>query len=366
MSLTHAFDLLRSPPDETPPVVAIIGGTRTVRTWVLNALCKSASQEDSEPQEYMEESDLTVLEGETATWAQVNDDLSTASLFFSGARRTVLLRDADDFVSAHRPQLTDYVASPGDAGRLLLDVERMPGNTNLYKAIKKSHLVIPCATPSSGGRSPTPDAAKLSEFLIEFVAPRHRAVIDKPAALLLVDWLGDDVGMLDTEIARLAVYLDPGETITVDLVREVTSGWKGQTIWNIVDAAASGDAASALVHLDRLMSGGEPPIALLPQMSWAIRRLGVAMSVYNHAARAGRKITLGDALKQSGFRGSAHDMRQAEKQLNQLGRARATRLLPWLLSADLRLKSSHSMPGRDRFVLEEMFVKMASAKTRST
>ncbi len=77
---------------------------------------------------------------------------------------------------------------------------------------------------------------------------------------------------VDSEIAKLAVYLPRNGTINESLVREVTLGWRGKSIWDTSDAAAGGQAAEALKHLEKLMIGGERPIALLPQLSWSLRR----------------------------------------------------------------------------------------------
>jgi DNA polymerase-3 subunit delta len=52
-------------------------------------------------------------------------------------------------------------------------------------------------------------------------------------------------------------------------------------------------------------------------------------------------------------------LEKAERQLVQLGRARASRLYRWLLEADLALKGSHSSPPKARFVLEHLFARMA-------
>ena len=66
--------------------------------------------------------------------------------------------------------------------------------------------------------------------------------------------------MPDSEIAKLrALYLEPGGSIDESLVREIVTGWQGKTVWEINDAIAAGNASDALKHLDKLMSGGQPP-----------------------------------------------------------------------------------------------------------
>ena len=122
-----------------------------------------------------------------------------------------------------------------------------------------------------------------------------------------------------------------------------------QLMRQITDAIAAGDAAEALRQLDKLISGGQKPIALLPQIAWALRRLGMATAVVEHRERLGRHCPLEEALASAGVH---RDVGQAASQLKTLGRARARQILPWLLDADLRLKGTHSTEGRDRFLLE--------------
>jgi DNA polymerase-3 subunit delta len=77
-------------------------------------------------------------------------------------------------------------------------------------------------------------------------------------------------------------------------------------------------------------------------------------------------MALRDALLQAGFRPWPADaLAAAEKQLIQLGRDRAGRLLQWLLEADLAMKGSHSSSDRARFVLEMLFLRQAKRQQPS-
>ncbi len=347
MPLHHAFELLTNPKaDELPGVILLIGSDSTLRSW-----CRAVVSGDA---------DLTEAEGETAMWPDLRDDLSTASLFSFGERRTVVVRGGDALVKRYRADLEDYVAAPRSSGRLILEIETLASNTRLYKAAKKEGWIVDCKSPViKSGRSTRPDQTRMRQFLMEFIAPRHQCTIKKGAADRLVDLVGDDIGMLNTEMAKLAVHLKVGGEINEPLVNDVVAGWQGKTMWDIVEAAASGNAAEALQHVDRLLTSGQRPIALLPQLSWSLRRLGMATAALEAAEQRGVKISITEALKRSGFRGGPQDLQKAEQQMRQLGRERARRILPWLLEADLKLKGSHSSDGPDRWILEELFLKLA-------
>ena len=344
MSLTHAFEHLQQ--SEHPPadVTAVFGSDATLRCWVINGLTS--------------DTDVSQFDGDTARWSDVRDELATASLFDAGGTRSVILRQADTFVSDHRPELEAYLAKPGATSRLILELESLAANTRIYKQLAARHLLVACGTSPDAKTGVT--AASRRKFLTGYVAGRHQVKLAGAAADALIEMLGDDIGMLETEIAKLALYRDRGETIDEALVREVVAGWQGKTVWQITDAVAAGDAAEALRQLDKLMSGGQPPIALLPQIAWGLRRLGMATAVVEHRERSGRPWKLDEALSAAGVHRPA-DVGRAKTQLKGLGRERARQLLPWLLDVDLRLKGTHSADGRDRFLLEQLVVRLAKA-----
>ncbi len=342
MTLIHAFDLLGHPPASAPAVAAIFGSDSGLRSWSLAELTRDG--------------DVTQFDGETVRWADLRDDLATASLFDFGDKRTIAVRRADKFVSDHRAELEKFVAAPSDASRLILELDTLASNTKLYKAIEKDHLVVACS--SSVDKKSGVTAVKRRKFLTDFLGKRHQTKLTAGAADLLVELLGEEMGMLDTEIAKLALYGEPGSTIDEALVHDVVAGWQGKTVWQITDAIASGDAAEALRQLDKLMSGGQKPIALLPQVSFSLRRLGMATAIVLHREAMGRAVQLDDALSSAGIRWPA-ELQRAKGQLKGLGRPRGKKLLEWLLDADLRLKGTHSADGRDRFLLEHLVVRLA-------
>ncbi|TWT53095.1 DNA polymerase III subunit delta [Rubripirellula amarantea] len=344
MTLIHAFEFLPKPPESYPDVVGVFGNDAALRCWVMQAISAAG--------------DVTEFDGDTAKWSDLRDDLATASLFDMGDKRTIVIRGADKFLSNHRSEIEKYVAKPGGASRFVLELDSLASNTRVYKSINKEFLLVACGNAADSKIGVT--AATRRKFLTGYVAKRHETKLGKEAADALVEMLGEETGMLDTEIAKLALYKDVGEAIDETLVRDVVEGWQGKTVWQITDAIAAGDAAEAIKQLDKLMSGGQKPIALLPQIAWSLRRLGMATAVVQHREREGRSWQLEDALASAGINRPS-DIQRAKSQLKGLGRARAKELLGWLLDADLRLKGTHSAEGRDRFLMEQLVMKLAKS-----
>ncbi len=345
MSVTHAYEFLVSPPADSgaQSVAAVFGGDATLRAWSIAALTPS--------------SDVSQVEGDTAQWSDLRDDLATASLFDIDGKRTIVIRGADKFVSEHRSELEAFIAKPADTSRLMLELNSLASNTRIYKALARDHALVACSSGADKKLGVT--AASRRKFLTSYVAPRHQAKLAASAADALVEVLGDDIGLLDTAIAKLALYCEVGKTIDETLVHEIVAGWQGKTVWQITDAIAAGDAAEALKQLDKLFSGGQRPIALLPQIAWSLRRLAMAMAVVDHRERTGRSWKMEEVLSAAGVR--PHEISRATNHLKALGRERARQLLPWLLEADLRLKGTHSAEGRDRLMLEQLVLRLADA-----
>ncbi|MBB3207515.1 DNA polymerase-3 subunit delta [Rhodopirellula rubra] len=346
MPKQHAFEYVAgtTPTTAGDSLAIIYGNDATLRRWAMETL--------------IGDGDWTQFDGETTRWSDLKDDLATASLFDfdAGDKRTLAVRSADKFVSGNRTELEKYVAAPGDSTRFVLELESLASNTRLYKAADKNHLLVACGNATDTKQGVT--AATRRKFLTGYVASRHKVKLAAGAADALIEILGEEIGMLDTEIAKLALYVDVGGKIEEPLVRDVVAGWQGKTVWQITDAIAGGDAAEALRQLDKLFTGGQKAIALLPQISWSLRRLGMATTIIEHRERCGRPWQFEDVLGLAGIRRPA-EIQSAKKQLQTMGRPRAKQLLGWLLDADLRLKGTHSADGRDRFMLEQLVLRLA-------
>lgn len=352
---THAFDFLASPKTlPTTAVCIVFGDEPFLKRLALKELCHRTLGDDEDDMPF------TRFEGKTAEWRDVLDELSTASLF-GGGPRLAAIEQADDFVSRHRGQLEEYVAKPKSTGMLVLEVNTWQSNTRLFKAIAKSGLQIECRAPEiSRGKRKVLDEDRLCRWLIAWSKTEHDAALHPKAVDLLLEMVGPEFGLLDQEIAKLALFAGRGGTITDTMVRDVVGGWRTKTTWELIDAAADGDASEALRQLDRLLQAGEHPVALLGQIAWSLRRFATATRIIEQSECGARRIRLRDALEQAGFhKWPARVLENAERQLIQLGRQRAGQFHRWLLETDLSLKGSHSSPERARFVLEQLFLRMS-------
>jgi DNA polymerase-3 subunit delta len=350
----HAFDFLESNGLKLAPVYVVFGedaflaklAVRRVRTMALGG------DSDDVPD--------AVFDGADAQWRDVNDELSTVSLF-GGERRVVEISDADTFVSAHRGKLEEYVQRPSSTSVLLLRVKSWPATTRLYKLIEEAGTAVDCGPPTKpSGRSKQLDSKRVLDWIVARCEMVQRAKLTRPAAEELLELIGFELGRIEQELAKLATYVGEGGSISADTVAEVVGGWRAKTTWELLDAATEGDADEALRQLDRLLHSGESVQAIFGAMSWSLRRFADATRIVQRMEREGKRINLPAALEQAGFRKWPRQaIESAERQLRQIGRERAGKLYRWLLDLDLALKGTHATPDRARFALEQMIVRLS-------
>ncbi len=319
-------------PGKVQPVYALHGDEDFLKRQVLSAL---QARVLGEPGEAL---GLSVHAGDKAAFATVHDELQT--LPFLSPRRLVVVENADPFVTRHRAALEKYVAGPSATGVLVLDVKTWPANTKLARLLDGSATLV-CKTPA---------AHRLPDWCVRRAASAYGKQLSAPAAQLLVDLIGPEMGQLDQELAKLAAAAGDGAKIDAGDVDRLVGASREETTWKVFDAVGGGRPAEALAILDRLFEQGEDPMRVLGAFSMQLRRLAQAYRL----TQQGRPLAA--ALTDAGFPPFA--VKGGEQQLRHLGRRRAERLYDWLLETDMGMKGSSPLPPRT--LLERLVVRLAS------
>jgi DNA polymerase III delta subunit len=174
------------------------------------------------------------VEGEKAELAEVLDELRSFAMF--GGAKVVVVRDADEFLSRYREQLEDYVAAPSDSGTLILRLTSLPKNQRIYKAIDKLGGIEPCDPPKD-----------LAKWAIERARAAHKVALTPDAAHMLVDLIGDDLGRVDNELAKLAIDAEGTKgPIGPEKVAGSVAFQREQEMWDMTNELAAGEPAAAL------------------------------------------------------------------------------------------------------------------------
>ncbi|MEI8381619.1 MAG: DNA polymerase III subunit delta [Planctomycetota bacterium] len=325
----HAVEFMKQPPQQIPPVVVLTGSQRHLKQSVLAILKKAVIDDD--------DSSLTVFNSSNTDLQSLTDELRTISMW--GDRRLVILEDADDFVTKYRGGLEKYVEKPAKKSVLVLDVKTWTKTTRLAKQVAASGLDVECSELKG---------VQLLKWLQDTARDSYQQSLDRDAAVLLVELIGEQLGMLDQELSKLASYVGAGAKIGVDDVRKLVGGWRTETTWAMTDAVRDGDLGFAVNALDQLLTAGEAPLKLLGGISYVFKKLAQATDL-------SRTMPLDQAMRQVGVFPQAIGPSTAF--LRRIGRNRAEQILHVIRATGGGLKGSNSLP--DRMQLEKLLVELA-------
>jgi DNA polymerase-3 subunit delta len=282
---------------------------------------------------------LTVYTGDKLDFSTVRNDLDT--LPFLAPCRVVVVESADPFVTAHRPQLEQYVTKPSSIGVLVLEAKAFPETTKLAKALPDAAKVACKAPPPY----------KLPAWCVEWAKARHGKKLAADAAEALVDLVGTGMGLLDQELGKLSGALGAKPAIAAADVVKLVGRSKAADVFRIMDAVGEGRPGEALSILEDLFAEGEDPMAVLGPLTAQLRKL----------AAVGRFVTeglpLGEAMTAAKVPNWDKARQSCEKQLKHLGRRRLEKLTEWLTEINIGLKGGVALP--ERVQVERLVVALA-------
>jgi DNA polymerase-3 subunit delta len=278
-----------------------------------------------------------VYAGDKATFAEIFDELDTVPFFYP--RRLVLVENADQFVTRWRAELEKKIERLPATGVLMLDVKTWQSTTRLAKMVDSAATIV-CKAPTS---------YKLPHWCSEWAQARYGKQLPAPAASLLVDLVGAEMGQLDQELLKLATYVGDRKRIDAGDVDRLVGNSRAENVWKTFDALAAGDAKAALAILDRLFEQGEEPFLILGAFSKQLRQLAQATRLTTHG------LSLTAALEKVGIHSFA--VQRAEQLARHLGRRRLEQLFDWLLQMQMDLRGGSLLPERTLF--ERFLLKLA-------
>lgn len=284
------------------------------------------------------EVDVISFDGQSAQVADVLDECRSFGLMQQ--HKLVVVDNADQLVKeAARPLMERYAESPCEEATLLLRCDKWNSGKNLDGAIGRVGVMCPCDGVGSG------DAVA---WIGRNCKARHGSAIDRPAAQLLVDRLGPDLGRIDSELGKLAVSAD---RITTDLVAELVGVSRTENPWEIQSVLLSGDAP-AILHYLRLVLDNAPRDAHIPVI---FAYADLAKKLHGMAVAHAQRVSPQSAAGRLRLWGPARD---ALIQVAPRLRPRRTQaLLRECVEADQGLKSGLGEPHR---VLERLGLRFAT------
>jgi DNA polymerase-3 subunit delta len=288
---------------------------------------------------------LSVHAGDKAVWAAVHDDLQT--LPFLSPRRLVVVENADPFVSRERSRLERYIGDhpPGSAppsGILVLELNSLPATTRLAKLLGDAGAIV-CKAPKTEA---------LPRWCAEWASAQYGKTLPEPAARLLVDLVGPEMGLLDQELNKLSAAVGSASRIEAGDVDQLVGSRRTEDVWKIFDLIGAGQVGASLDMVNQLLDQGEEPLRLLGAFGYQLRRLAQAARLTTQG------VPISEALEKAGVWPGAR--RQAEQQMRHLGRRRLDSLYDWLLETDFGIKGASPLPPRTQ--IERLIVRLARGR----
>ena len=193
-------------------------------------------------------------------------------------RRLVWVRSAEALftgTAATIATLLTYLEQPDPSTCLLLHAnDTVDRRSKLYKTLEKKAVVVEFKTPAD---------RELAPFIVAHVKEKGRTIASD-AAHYLADSIGRDLGLLDTTIERLTLFVAAPATITTEDVRACVPHLRAHTVWELTDAVADRNAAAALSHAHDLMAQGEPALRILALIADRIRKLLIGKAARSSGA----------------------------------------------------------------------------------
>ncbi|RKX24421.1 MAG: DNA polymerase III subunit delta, partial [Candidatus Zixiibacteriota bacterium] len=87
--------------------------------------------------------------------------------------------------------------------------------------------------------------------------------IEPEARDMLVELVAGNRGAIETEVAKLIDFVEPGQTVSTDDVRSVAAGFQVYTVFGLMDEIVRGDRIAALRSLKRLLTEGTSATGML-------------------------------------------------------------------------------------------------------
>jgi DNA polymerase-3 subunit delta len=181
---------------------------------------------------------LLAVDGDEAVIADVLDELRT--LPFLADKRVVAVRGADEFISRYRDILEGYFEKPSATGILVLTVSSWDARTRLARKLPAVGRLLETTQPRRW---------ELPAHLARHAAEKHKVKLDRDAAELLVELIGEELAQLHNEVEKLVLFARGEKVIRLAHVEALVGRSHVYGAFEVIDALVAGDAGRAVTRL---------------------------------------------------------------------------------------------------------------------
>jgi len=204
---------------------------------------------------------LTVVHGRDLKGHELVDQARTLPVFAS--RRLVVIRNAHEASAEQMEAFSAYLENPVPETFLLVTAATVDKRRKFFQKFAQVGEVI--------------EFKRLYENqLPQFIRDRARdagRTFTGPALKLFCRRVGNNLAEVMGELDKLTSYVGEREYFEEEDVAEVVSDTRVESVFALTDAIGSGDRATALRLLQRLLDDGQPPLVILSMLVRHFRQL---------------------------------------------------------------------------------------------
>lgn len=204
---------------------------------------------------------LDVFYGNEVKGEEIATAAQTLPMF--AERRLVLVKRAGDLNAAALDLLLPTVTDPPSSTCLVFLGEKVDQRKKFFQEVKKHGELVDCKRPYEN---------QLGAFIREEARELGKRV--EPAAVeLLLYLVGNNLGELATQLAKVATFAGERETVTVADVKEIVSDTKVESVFDLANALGERNLVKAFRSLATILRDGEAPLMLLAMIARHFRQL---------------------------------------------------------------------------------------------
>ena len=301
---------------------------------------------------------ITWLEGGETTAKEIRSQASTMP--FLTPKRVVVVRNANDLRTDEQNALAPHVAGLPETTCLILDVRSAKTEHGLSTALAKALRGVGAVYEYTQADLRSDDLPNR----VQQLAAQHGKSISKSSAHFLLQRTGTELGLIQSEVAKLAAYVEPAKAITNADIDAMTTKSVEESVFQLTNAVTDGKLSTALGILDDLLTQGQAPEMILSMLLRQFELLRQAKFLLDRGFRPAAWQTLPEEVQArlpkehnvvKGTTGRGWLARKLTGQCSRLSWTHLSNAPRLLLTADLQLKGADGQ-SRDRRVTMETLV----------
>ncbi len=257
--------------------------------------------------------------------ARLHDELSALSLM--GGPRVVILRDIGEKMA---PLIAEALEGLTPTAYLIVEEGELAASSSLRKLFEGSVMLAALPCYREEGRNLEETIRGTLSGLGLRVAP--------DALRYLSEQLGNDRGVTQSELLKIALYLGEEKDVTLPVAMALTDHNASETIEDLCYAVGEGNGAELQSLLHRLLHEGVQPVVILRALLRHFQRLEKALAQMESGMGAEQAVS---AMRPPVFFKYVPRLR---RELNAWKKNRVAQALGLLLRTEKEVKSSLASP----------------------